>query len=80
MRGVRSMKKYIIVITASILLILGLCGWKKVDHESLNIAMAAITYEDEETGVEYIVFHTGYGVGVCPRYNADGTLYTSGKE
>lgn len=74
------MKKYIIVITASILLILVLCGWKKVDHESLNIAMAAITYEDEETGVEYIVFHTGYGVGVCPRYNADGTLYTSGKE
>ena len=74
------MNKTIIAIIISILFILGLCGWKKVGKENANMLMAITTYEDEETGVEYIVFHTGYGVGVCPRYNADGTLYTSGKE
>lgn len=74
------MKKTIIAIIISILLIFGLCGWKKVDKENLGMVMVAATYEDEETGVEYIVFYTGYGVGVCQRYNADGTLYTSGKE
>ena len=74
------MKKYIIAITASILLILVLCGWKRVNHKNLDAFTSISIYEDEETGVEYIVFHVGYGTGVCPRYNADGTLYTSGKE
>lgn len=74
------MKRIIIAIIISILLVLGLCGWKKVDYENLSIAMSVKTYEDEETGVEYIVFHTNYGVGVCPRYNADGTMYVHGKE
>ena len=36
---------------------------------------------DKETGVNYIVYYdyvkTGCGAGVCPRYNADGTLYVS---
>lgn len=74
------MKKYIIAIIVSILLILGLCGWKRVDHEDLGGFISVSTYKDEETGVEYIVFKSGYGAGVCPRYNADGTLYTSGEE
>ena len=74
------MKKYIIAIIVSILLILGLCGWKRVDHKNLDAFTSIGIYEDEETGVEYIVFHVGYGTGVCPRYNADGTLYTSGEE
>ena len=74
------MKKYIIAIIASILLILVLCGWKRVDHENMDAFTSIGTYRDEETGVEYIVFKTGYGAGACPRYNADGTLYTSGEE
>ena len=36
-------------------------------------------YRDTETGVHYLVFdksapYKGMG-GICPRYNADGTLY-----
>ena len=74
------MKKYIIAIIASILLILVLCGWKSVDHKNMDAITSISTYRDEETGVEYIVFKTGYGAGACPRYNADGTLYTSEEE
>lgn len=29
---------------------------------------------DEDTGVEYIVYKKDYGLGITPRYNADGTL------
>ena len=36
-------------------------------------------YQDQETGVQYIVFWHGYKFGITPRYNADGSLY-SGKE
>ena len=36
-------------------------------------------YRDSETGVQYYVFSKnvdgGMG-GICPRYNADGTLYS----
>ena len=74
------MKKCIIAIIASILLILVLCGWKRVDRKDMDPFTSISTYRDEETGVEYIVFKTGYGAGACPRYNADGTLYTSGEE
>ena len=37
-------------------------------------------YRDKETGVHYLIFAEsngsggGYG-GLCPRYNADGSLY-----
>lgn len=36
-------------------------------------------YVDSETGVNYIIFeHYSTGeVGVCPRYNADGSLYVT---
>ena len=74
------MKKYIVVIITAVLFILMLCGWKRVDYENLGSFISVSTYKDEETGVEYIVFKSGYGAGACPRYNADGTLYTSGEE
>jgi hypothetical protein len=40
---------------------------------------AKIYYVDNETGVNYIIFqHYSTGnVGVCPRYNADGSLYVT---
>jgi hypothetical protein len=34
-------------------------------------------YVDEDTGVNYIFYKSGYGGGLSPRYNADGTLYVS---
>jgi len=42
------------------------------DHKSIN------TYyvQDPDTGVYYVIYSGGYGGGICPRYNADGTLYT----
>ena len=30
---------------------------------------------DHETGVNYVFYKSGYGGGLSPRYNADGTLY-----
>jgi len=35
------------------------------------------TYIDEETGVNYMIYFDSNGGGICPRYNADGTLYVS---
>ena len=32
---------------------------------------------DKETGVNYIIFEGYKKGGITPRYNADGTLYTS---
>ena len=36
---------------------------------------ALFLYEDTETGVQYFAWKHGYAGGICPRYNADGTLY-----
>ena len=40
---------------------------------------AKIYYVDNETGVNYIIFqhYSTANVGVCPRYNADGSLYVT---
>ena len=35
-------------------------------------------YVDKETGVNYIIFDDVYKGGICPRYNADGSLYIEG--
>ena len=32
------------------------------------------SYVDEYTGVEYLIYDGCYNGGMCPRYNADGTL------
>ena len=34
-------------------------------------------YEDTVTGVHYLIFMRTDGIAMCPRYNADGTLYVS---
>lgn len=34
-------------------------------------------YVDDETGVNYIIFHAGYKGGITTRLNADGTPYIS---
>ena len=35
---------------------------------------------DKETGVNYIYVCSGQGIQFVPRYNADGTIYTSDTE
>lgn len=32
---------------------------------------------DTETGVQYFVMNTSNAGAICPRYNADGSLYVS---
>lgn len=44
-------------------------------YETLNVV-------DEKTGVNYIVvsgelYSEGIGIAICPRYNADGSLYVT---
>lgn len=31
---------------------------------------------DNTTGVQYVVVREAMNIGICPRYNADGTLFT----
>lgn len=50
-------------------------GWKDAESGWSKNSCVAV-FVDEATNVEYVVVHTSYGVGVCPRYNADGTLMT----
>ena len=66
--------KKIIAIIMCILIVLSLCGWTNIHTENVNPTTYINIYVDDETGVEYIVY-AGYGRGgICPRYNADGTL------
>lgn len=51
--------------------------WKQNEngrYTTLNVV-------DEATGVEYVVVcyddSSGSGISICPRYNSDGSLYTS---
>lgn len=48
---------------------------KRIDHYG-----EFSLYEDSETGVQYFTWRYGNAGGVCPRYNADGTLYVEGCE
>ena len=66
--------KKIVAIILCVLLVCGLCGWKKIDSEDMNVFVNISVIVDEETGVEYIVFGGYNRGGICPRYNADGTL------
>ena len=34
-------------------------------------------YIDSETGVQYFVMNYGNAGAICPRYNADGSLYVT---
>ena len=70
----------IILIVALILCVAGCETTADAEEEKMftrHNAYLSITV-DKETGVNYIVYeyyHTG--ASVCPRYNADGTLYVS---
>lgn len=33
-------------------------------------------FRDNETKVNYVVYTNSRGIGICPRYNNDGTIYT----
>lgn len=49
--------------------------------EEHNNGIDIYEYVDEETGVHYVIYtkkvYKGGAGGICPRYNADGTLYVT---
>ena len=53
----------------------------KIWKENDNGKYSTFNVVDENTGVNYVVVAVessrGHGVSVCPRYNADGSLYVS---
>ena len=52
----------------------------KVDNNVTDDGHSVDLYVDPETGVQYFVMNHGNAGAICPRYNADGTLYVSAPE
>ena len=56
-----------------------ICNADKQPFSRTTYDMTGTTYVsvivDHETGVNYVFYKSGYGGGLSPRYNADGTLY-----
>ena len=61
-----------LIITLLIVLALTIPVFAKFKYESGNNCFGI--WVDDKTGVEYIIFSTSGRGGICPRYNADGTL------
>ena len=78
-------KKIICFILVAVMVVLTACG--NVDAETETIYIQDCSYYEDDmgfeividkaTGVNYIIFEGYKQGGITPRYNADGTLYTS---
>lgn len=83
------MKKKIFSVALAAMIVCGLlsgCEKEKIGTAPRNEVMNIEGTEgfvtvicDEKTGVEYLIYSDFYKGGICPRYNADGTLYVSGE-
>ena len=86
------MKRFAIILMCLLSFIFGACcvttvsaeqTWPlKIWMQNKNGKYETLNLVDEETSVNYIVvsgelYSEGIGVAVCPRYNADGSLYVS---
>ena len=50
-------------------------------HRSSKINALHISfYRDPVTGVNYVIYYSDHGSVICPRFNADGTLFVEEKE
>lgn len=78
-------KVFILIIAIMVCFIFG-CGATTQAKEKVNNYMERIRvchdveeWRDTETGVHYLIYSEfttyGYSSGICPRYNADGSLY-----
>ena len=88
------MKKIGIILCCLMAFALGACSvgvvsaeqtWPlKIWAQNENGSFETLCVVDEDTGVNYVVvsrFNAGRGansIAICPRYNADGTLYVGG--
>ena len=73
--------KKIILVLAALLLVCASAGCIETEEKVLpdvytlhNEFPYIFIYVDEYTGVEYLIYDGYQSGGVCPRYNADGTL------
>ena len=85
------MKRIVIIFMCLACLLIGTCipilADASQDHplqiwgQNKNGQYQTLNVVDERTGVNYIVVGyervKGGGVAICPRYNADGTLYVT---
>lgn len=86
------MRKVFIIVSLLFAFLLGACSTVNVNAdqnypisiqgESKNGPYRVIIIVDEETGVNYIVAAINHGgklrgIGITPRYNSDGSFYTS---
>ena len=82
------MKKLLAIILtmAMVLCVAGCSGTEEETCQAEKQPFSRTTYDmqsttyvsvivDQETGVNYVFYKSGYGGGLSPRYNADGTLY-----
>ena len=76
-----------ITIIVCALIALSLCGCHKesstgietnrfvrVESQDFTFSTYAQVFYDRETRVMYVFYKSGYGGGLCPMYNSDGTL------
>lgn len=77
------MKRFLFGLALVVMFFIGLACSKKSfaafsTFESNGFTLFYEPFIDEATGVNYLIFRTAYAseICVCPRYNADGTLYT----
>lgn len=89
-RGLKAITLALVAIMAVFLLMTHGCSTTEVQEPSYDYAgpdgtLTGVPYniknyvvEDHDTGVYYFLLDKGVdgGIALCPRYNADGTLWT----
>lgn len=80
------MIKKIIAIICCAVFVMCLAGCTNAEDKNnetqmtkVDMGVSVYTYVDKETGVNYLIYDGHRAGGICPRYNADGTLYVRGE-
>lgn len=68
------MRKLLLVVVFIIFVVCGCRAATVTESGSIFVTF----YTDPETGVEYVIYREDQAGGICPRYNADGSLYVEG--
>ncbi len=70
---IRRAKKfaYFIIILTALCMLLKIIGYVQYYNSETVPGTSVKVYVDQETGFNYLI----YDGHMCPRYNADGTLY-----
>ena len=70
-----SLKKALVLLSVVISFTVGCSTTAKTQLEYSNSNCRTVV--DYSTGVNYIIYDNTGRAGMCPRYNADGTLYVT---